>query len=399
MRKRKGLYIATAAIVTAIAGTLVMANGGINIAAIPLRASSQITGGTLTFDATNVISCTASSDSGRYNTVLETTTSSGNVYQLHVINSTAQPAGTTSGSTFGNISTYQDVTSKIYVTSSFAPNAKVFQKINSITVGSNSTAVRTTRLFFNGQETYDSFQVASRTETTYNISSSTTLGGKNARSFELQYVSASNLAVRSFTINYDCSSDYIDDATLSSISLSGDYKTEFAVDEQFSYDGLVVTANYSDLSSATVTPASVSTPDMTSAGEKTVTVSYTEGGITKTAEYTIEVVESVVKTKYGVKVSSTVLSIDLSTNIYTMIDYDSSVYTLEFSYVISGSSITFTLVNAGDYSNMSIYRLFETSTKGSTNTGTIVEGTSIVIKTYTPYGTSNTRTFTTAYFD
>ena len=79
-------------------------------------------------------------------------------------------------------------------------------------------------------------------------------------------------------------------ATLSSISLdTSNATTTFYVGDTFSYSGLVVTATYSDSSSHTVTPTSVSSPDMTSAGNKTVTVSYTEGGVTKTKTYSITV--------------------------------------------------------------------------------------------------------------
>ena len=76
---------------------------------------------------------------------------------------------------------------------------------------------------------------------------------------------------------------------LSKIALSGEMSTEFNVDDEFNYEGLVVTATYSDNSSATVTPTSVSTPDLSTEGEKEVTVSYTENGITKTASYQITV--------------------------------------------------------------------------------------------------------------
>lgn len=74
--------------------------------------------------------------------------------------------------------------------------------------------------------------------------------------------------------------------TLSSISVSGQ-TTSYNVGDDFSFDG-ICTAKYSDNSTKTVTP-SVSTPDMNSAGNKTVTVSYTEGGITVNATYTITV--------------------------------------------------------------------------------------------------------------
>ena len=76
---------------------------------------------------------------------------------------------------------------------------------------------------------------------------------------------------------------------LTSISLSGTHQTTFDVGDTFSYAGLVVTAHYEDSTSKEVTPTSVSTPDMSSAGQKTVTVSYTENEVSKSAEYTITV--------------------------------------------------------------------------------------------------------------
>lgn len=76
---------------------------------------------------------------------------------------------------------------------------------------------------------------------------------------------------------------------LSSISLSGTHQITFDVGDTFSYAGLVVTAHYEDSTSKEVTPTSVSTPDMSSAGQKTVTVSYTENEVSKSAEYTITV--------------------------------------------------------------------------------------------------------------
>lgn len=79
-------------------------------------------------------------------------------------------------------------------------------------------------------------------------------------------------------------------ATLDSISLdTSDAPTTFNVGDTFSYEGLSVTAYYDDGTDDIVTPTSVSTPDLSSAGQKTVTVSYSEGGVTKTETYTITV--------------------------------------------------------------------------------------------------------------
>ena len=53
----------------------------------------------------------------------------------------------------------------------------------------------------------------------------------------------------------------------------------------------MVTAHYDGKEDAVVTDYSVSTPDMSTAGTKTVTVTYTEDEITKTATYTITVLD------------------------------------------------------------------------------------------------------------
>lgn len=78
--------------------------------------------------------------------------------------------------------------------------------------------------------------------------------------------------------------------TLDGIELNtANVTTAFFVDDKFTSEGLVVTASYSDCDAHIVVPTSVSTPDMSSAGTQTVTVSYTENGITKTAGYNVAV--------------------------------------------------------------------------------------------------------------
>lgn len=79
--------------------------------------------------------------------------------------------------------------------------------------------------------------------------------------------------------------------TLTGISVDASgATTSFVEGSTFSYEGIVVTASYSDCASRTVTPTSVTPPDMSVVGTgKTVTVSYTEGEVTKTATYTIDI--------------------------------------------------------------------------------------------------------------
>lgn len=88
-------------------------------------------------------------------------------------------------------------------------------------------------------------------------------------------------------------SDYgttCDVCALTGIALNTDnVKKSFTTDDTFTSAGLVVTANYSNCSSRTVTPTNVSTPDLSSAGDKTVTVTYTENDVERTSTYTINV--------------------------------------------------------------------------------------------------------------
>ncbi len=77
-------------------------------------------------------------------------------------------------------------------------------------------------------------------------------------------------------------------ATLTSITLSGSYPTEFEQGDAFSSEGIVVKANFDDETSSIVTEdATFSGYDMSTLGKQTVTVTY-EG---KTATYDITVVE------------------------------------------------------------------------------------------------------------
>lgn len=78
--------------------------------------------------------------------------------------------------------------------------------------------------------------------------------------------------------------------TLSSIELSGDYQKVFTQYDDFNHENLVVTATYSNGTTRDVTSlANFSTPDMTTVGPKTVTVSYTEDEVTKEVSYDITV--------------------------------------------------------------------------------------------------------------
>ena len=79
-------------------------------------------------------------------------------------------------------------------------------------------------------------------------------------------------------------------ATLSSISVSGQ-QTAFNLGDSFTFGG-TVTATYSDGSTKDVTSsARIAEPDMTTAGTKDVTVSYTEDEVTKNVTYQITITD------------------------------------------------------------------------------------------------------------
>ncbi len=89
--------------------------------------------------------------------------------------------------------------------------------------------------------------------------------------------------------------------SLTGITLSGQ-TTLYNVNDEFSFDG-TCTATYSNGTSKVVTPTSVSTPDMTVTGNQTVTVTYTEDEISKSATYTIKVVSADYYELTGITVS------------------------------------------------------------------------------------------------
>ena len=82
-------------------------------------------------------------------------------------------------------------------------------------------------------------------------------------------------------------------ATLESIAVTTNpTKTTYTVGETLDTTGLVVTATYNNGTTATVTGYTLSDVDMSTAGSKTVTVTYKEGDIGKTATFVVTVNEA-----------------------------------------------------------------------------------------------------------
>ena len=127
---------------------------------------------------------------------------------------------------------------------------------------------------------------------------------------------------------------------------TSEVQTSFNLNEEFNYNDLVVTAHYSDDSSEVVDPESVSTPDMSTEGNKTITVSYLD----KQATYTITVTNAVSSISATVKnnkvffVGETIRKSDIVVTTNTGIDITNSIsfsdYTFRYSDANSGGSLT-----------------------------------------------------------
>lgn len=92
-----------------------------------------------------------------------------------------------------------------------------------------------------------------------------------------------------------CKHNPADEVNLTGITLdTTNTKTTFTVDDEFTTDGLIVTAVYSDKTKKEVTGWTASGNDLGKAAEsQTIKISYTEKGKTVTATYTIIVKEKV----------------------------------------------------------------------------------------------------------
>ena len=80
--------------------------------------------------------------------------------------------------------------------------------------------------------------------------------------------------------------------TLTGIEVSSDaIKIEYNAGDKFEKAGLIVKAKYSDGSSKEITDYTIENGDKLTAGQTSVTISYTENGVTKTTTQAIKVVE------------------------------------------------------------------------------------------------------------
>ncbi len=106
------------------------------------------------------------------------------------------------------------------------------------------------------------------------------------------------------------------DKTVTSIDVTGTPAT-FWKGDTFNHNGITITANYDDKTTGNVTSsAEFSTPDMTTPGTKTVTVTYQ--GKTATYDITVQTIANTQETAYTVAQAKTIIDAgkDLTTQVY-----------------------------------------------------------------------------------
>lgn len=136
----------------------------------------------------------------------------------------------------------------------------------------------------------------------------------------------------------------ISQGTLESISISGQ-TTTYQKNYAFSFDG-TCTATFANGYQKTVTPTSVTSPDMSTAGSKTITVSFTYNGVTKTATYQITVnsnrvvIENQASTGYSVIGTVTYPSNTQTISVNTLSVSTSGYTTIESNSIRLGSGST-----------------------------------------------------------
>ena len=206
-------------------------------------------------------------------------------------------------------------------------------------------------------------------------------------SIEIQNANTTNTQLRIKTIEITYETAGVSPAkTLNSISLdTSNVKKNYIVGEEFSSDGLIVTAHYSDESSAVVTPTSVSTPNMSTSGNKNVTVSYTEGEVTKQASYQITISEptvtsitaSVEKSFHPgdtIEAYDITVTDNLGNDVSDYCEFECDGY--EFTYddaPSGGETVTKTFVNAISYFDMTCSLQVNVSRVARQNIGLVID--------------------------
>lgn len=142
---------------------------------------------------------------------------------------------------------------------------------------------------------------------------------------------------------------------LVSISLNiSNVQTIFSVGDKFDSSGLIVTAHYEDGTEDTVSPTTISNPNMSTLGKKNITVTYVEKEVIATSSYEI-IVNELVPTYIIATVSKTyhpgekIVSNDIS------VEDDLGNKILKFSFTFENYIFSYEDTNSGDNPKQKIF--------------------------------------------
>lgn len=238
---------------------------------------------------------------------------------------------------------------RVYASHSFTITPKDGYTITSVVITANSSSYA--NAVGGSSLTNCSKSVSSSTVTLTPTNGTSAVGFTNTAQSRLNYI----------VVNYEYESSGSSEPTLSSISLNTDNVTKaFTVNATFTYSGLVVTAHYSDSTSTTINSGyTVSNPDMSTTGNKTVTVTY----LTKSATYQITVssapatsITATVSKTYTVGESISASDITVKDNYNNTIEsfsFANDGYSFTYADAASGGNLTSkTFTNAITYSNL-----------------------------------------------
>lgn len=241
--------------------------------------------------------------------------------------------------------TYDEM--RVYASHSFTITPNTNYSITSVVITANSASYASA---VGGSNLSNCTKAVNGTTVTL-----TPTNGDNAVGFTNNAQSRLNYVV----VNYESSGST--EPTLNSISLdTTNVNKTFTVGDTFSYEGLIVTAHYSDNTNPVIESGyQVSTPNMSTTGTKIVTVTYNG----KSATYQITVNEaaptsitaSVSKTYYvGEAITSDDITVkDNNNNTVTGFSFANNNYQFKYDDASSGGALTNkTFTNAVSYNNM-----------------------------------------------
>lgn len=279
--------------------------------------------------------------------------------------------------------TYAEI--RIYASHSFTITPKEGYTITTIVITANSNSYATA---VGGSSLNNCTKdVSSSTVTLTPTDGTSAVGFTNTAQSRLNYI----------VVNYEYESSGSTEPTLTSISLdTSNVTTQFQVNSTFNYKGLVVTAHYSDSTSSTVTPTSVSTPDMSTTGNKTVTVIYLTASntyqITVTAAAATSINATVSKTYYvGDTISSSDITVkDNLNNDVNSFTFANDGYQFTYADAASGGALTNkTFTNTVSASNLTCSLTVQVQRKARTDSASATDSV-IYTDLPTSYQTSTT---------